>query len=101
MWFDAPASSSAPHFDGHHFPVVSLGGAAGCAWAEAIGARPNFQCAARATAPAAPAIPAVFKKAPAIRRDRHSIRGTVHIIRHGASSWGLSFRLAREYLIAH
>src|SRR3984893_17212192 len=62
MWFEAPASSSAPHFDGHHFPVESFGGAAGCAWAEAIGARPNFPCAAPATTPAAPAIPAVFKK---------------------------------------
>jgi hypothetical protein len=62
MWFEAPASSSAPHFDGHHFPVVSFGRAAGCACAEAIGASPNFPCAAPATAPAAPAIPAVFRK---------------------------------------
>src|ERR1700730_6254155 len=69
MWFEAPASSSAPHFDGHHFAVESFGGAAGCAWAEAIGASPNFPCAAPATAPAAPAIPAVFKK---LRRSGES-----------------------------
>src|SRR5262245_60327591 len=62
MWFDAPASSPGPHFDGHHFSAVSLGGDAGWAWAAAIGARPNLPCVAPATAPAAPAIPAVFRK---------------------------------------
>src|SRR6059058_2274774 len=86
MWFDAPASSSAPHFDGHHFSVVSFGGAAGWAWAEAIGASPNLPCAAPATAPAAPAIPAVFRK---LQRSggRCIIGDAVRNIGHDASSW--------------
>src|SRR4029077_16564038 len=75
MWFEAPASSSAPHFAGHHFSVVSFGGAAGLRWgrgarggpvvwpwAGATGPSHNSRCAAPATAPAAPAIPAVFRK---------------------------------------
>src|SRR5882672_11462688 len=62
MWFDAPASSCGPHFDGHHLSVLNFG-AAGCACADAIGARPNLPCAAPAnTTPAAPAIPAVLRK---------------------------------------
>src|SRR4051812_30320019 len=62
MWLLAPASSSAPHFDGHHLSALNFGGApAVCACAGAIGASPYLPCAAPARAPA-PAIPAVFKK---------------------------------------
>jgi hypothetical protein len=25
MWFEAPAWSSTPHFDGHHFSALSFG----------------------------------------------------------------------------
>src|SRR5262245_8361688 len=98
MWFDAPASYSAPHLDGHHFPVVSFGRAIGCACAEAIGARPNLPCAAPATAPAAPAIPAVFRK---LRRSVASgissgVGSTISVM---ALPPDLHFRFARKYPI--
>src|SRR4029078_685129 len=65
MWFEAPAWSSAPHFDGHHFPVsLSFGGVA--ALAVAMGESENLPCSAPARAPA-PANPA------ALRNPRRSV----------------------------
>src|SRR5436190_21392734 len=61
MWFDAPASSCGPHFDGHHFCAESFG-VAGCACAAAIGASAYLPCAAPARAPPAPTAPAVLRK---------------------------------------
>ena len=52
MWLDAPASSSAPHFDGHHVSPEALVALAPpavvCAWATVIGAEPNLPKAAPA-----------------------------------------------------
>src|SRR5262245_12200855 len=98
MWLDAPASSSAPQREGHHLSGVSVGRAAGCACADAIGARPNFPCAAPATVPAAPAIPAVFKK---LRRSGGSDassgeRSTMSVT---ALPPGSNFCLVSEYRI--
>jgi hypothetical protein len=64
MWLDAPHSSSAPHFEGHHGLSVPLGMEAGvCACAAVIGASENLPCMAPASAaPAAPAMPAVRSK---------------------------------------
>src|SRR2546430_2312407 len=67
MWLEAPNSSAAPHFDGHHGCALSFG-AAGCACAAETGASEYLPCigpakgAARA-APDAPTAPAVFRKA--------------------------------------
>src|SRR6185437_2930876 len=58
MWFDAPAWSSAPHFEGHHFSSLSFGGVA--ALADEIGDSENLPCSAPATAPT-PANPAAFR----------------------------------------
>src|ERR1700722_10155403 len=63
MWLEAPAWSSAPHFEGHHGLSVSLGIAIVSACAAVIGASPNLPCVAPATATAlAPATPAAFRK---------------------------------------
>src|ERR1700738_2565275 len=68
MWFEAPAWSSAPHFEGHHFCSLSFGGDIPSACAGVIGASPNLPCAAPATATApAPAAPA------AVRNPRRSV----------------------------
>src|ERR1700756_3577840 len=63
MWFDAPAWSSAPHFEGHHFCSLSFGSDVVSACAGVIGASPNLPCVAPATATAPPpAAPAAFRK---------------------------------------
>src|SRR5437870_1445863 len=67
MWLEAPNSSAAPHFDGHHGWALSLG-SAGCACAAETGASAYLPCAGPAkgaakVAPAAPTAPAVFRKA--------------------------------------
>ena len=49
MWFEAPAWSSAPHFEGHHFCALSFGGDIVSACAGEIEASPNFPCVAPAT----------------------------------------------------
>jgi hypothetical protein len=62
MWFEAPAWSSAPHFEGHHFCSLSFGSDDVSACADVMGASPNFPCEAPATATAlAPATPAAFR----------------------------------------
>src|SRR5215831_14358392 len=63
MWLDAPASSSLPHFEGHHGLSVPFGRVAVCASAAVIGASENLPCTKPASAaPAAPASPAVRSK---------------------------------------
>ena len=66
MWLEAPASSPAPHLDGHHVspeaePEAALAPPAVVwAWATVIGAEPNLPKAAPAAA--AVTTPAVFMK---------------------------------------